>query len=159
MPSSTEVTERALGPAYGLGTLPAIIATRPFHVSAALPSKVFDTTTQLLRNAGEHSKSVTSVDEWIFLKLRLRADALGSTVTLFAGPYSGGSALRSERERECGRGRGCGCGERKCTHSVAENNEADDAGTSVGVGRVQANIPPFSEDIPIIRPHTRGVGG
>ena len=86
MPSSTEVAERALGHAYGLGTLLASIVARPLYVSAALPSKVFDNTTQLLTNAGEHSMSVASVDERIFF-LRPRADAIGSAVTLFAGPF------------------------------------------------------------------------
>ena len=42
--------------------LPAIIPARLLYVSADLPSKVFDTATQLLRNAGEHSMSVASVE-------------------------------------------------------------------------------------------------
>ncbi|KAL5476373.1 hypothetical protein ACEPAI_3473 [Sanghuangporus weigelae] len=58
----SDIAERAIGHAYGLGALFAVIPDRPLYVSADLSAKVFDTATQLLRRAGEHDMHVATVE-------------------------------------------------------------------------------------------------
>lgn len=58
----SDIAARAIGHAYGLGALFAVIPSRPLYVSADLSAKVFDTATQLLRRAGEHDMHVATVE-------------------------------------------------------------------------------------------------
>ncbi|KAI5117719.1 hypothetical protein M0805_001805 [Coniferiporia weirii] len=58
----SNIAERAIGHAYGLAALFAVIPDRPLYVSADLSAKVFDTATQLLRRAGEHEMHVATVE-------------------------------------------------------------------------------------------------
>ncbi|EJD04810.1 clathrin-coated vesicle protein [Fomitiporia mediterranea MF3/22] len=58
----SDISARAIGHAYGLGALFAVIPERPLYVSADLSAKVFDTATQLLRRAGEHDMHVATVE-------------------------------------------------------------------------------------------------
>ncbi|THH07979.1 hypothetical protein EW145_g3009 [Phellinidium pouzarii] len=58
----SDIAERAIGHAYGLSALFAVIPERPLYVSADLSAKVFDTATQLLRRAGEHDMHVATVE-------------------------------------------------------------------------------------------------
>lgn len=58
----SDIATRAIGHAYGLGALFAIIPERPLYVSADLSAKVFDTATQLLRKAGEHDMHVATTE-------------------------------------------------------------------------------------------------
>ncbi|KAH8115151.1 clathrin-coated vesicle protein [Phellopilus nigrolimitatus] len=58
----SDIAARAIGHAYGLGALFAVIPERPLYVSADLSAKVFDTATQLLRRAGEHDMHIATVE-------------------------------------------------------------------------------------------------
>ncbi|KAF9444651.1 clathrin-coated vesicle protein [Macrolepiota fuliginosa MF-IS2] len=63
-PSSTQgnVGMRAVGHAYGLAALVAVIPDRPLYVSYDVSAKVLDMATQLLKRAGEHELKAASVE-------------------------------------------------------------------------------------------------
>lgn len=50
----SDIHTRALGHAYGLAALLAVIPERPLYVSYDISAKVFDMAVQLLKRAGEH---------------------------------------------------------------------------------------------------------
>lgn len=58
----SDVNLRALGHAYGLSALVAIIPERPLYVSYDVSAKVLDMATQLLKRAGEHEVKIASVE-------------------------------------------------------------------------------------------------
>lgn len=53
---------RALGHAYGLAALIAVIPERPLYVSYDVSAKVLDMATQLLKRAGDHEVKIASVE-------------------------------------------------------------------------------------------------
>lgn len=57
-----DVNLRALGHAYGLAALVAVIPERPLYVSYDVSAKVLDMSTQLLKRAGEHDVKIASVE-------------------------------------------------------------------------------------------------
>ncbi|KAG8932860.1 hypothetical protein FRC02_000421 [Tulasnella sp. 418] len=57
-----EVGRRAIGHAYGLAALFAVIPERPLYVSYDMSIKVLDMATQLLKRAGEHDLAVAGVE-------------------------------------------------------------------------------------------------
>lgn len=59
-PSDTNY--RALGHAYGLAALIAVIPERPLYVSYDVSAKVLDIATQLLKRAGDHEVKIASVE-------------------------------------------------------------------------------------------------
>ncbi|KAG8984939.1 hypothetical protein FRB93_006149 [Tulasnella sp. JGI-2019a] len=61
-PSSVDVARRALGHAYGLAALFAVVSERPLYVSYDLAAKVFDLAIQLLKRAGEHDVSIAGIE-------------------------------------------------------------------------------------------------
>ncbi|KAG8856911.1 hypothetical protein FRB96_006174 [Tulasnella sp. 330] len=61
-PSSVDVARRALGHAYGLAALFAVVSERPLYVSYDLAAKVFDLAIQLLKRAGEHDVSIAGTE-------------------------------------------------------------------------------------------------
>ena len=58
----SDVNLRALGHAYGLAALIAIIPDRPLYVSYDVSAKVLDMATQLLKRAAEHDIKIASVE-------------------------------------------------------------------------------------------------
>jgi hypothetical protein len=58
----SDVSLRALGHAYGLAALVAVIPERPLYVSYDVTAKVLDMATQLLKRAGEHDVKIASVE-------------------------------------------------------------------------------------------------
>lgn len=58
----SDVNLRALGHAYGLAALVAIIPDRPLYVSYDVSAKVLDMATQLLKRAGEHDIKIASIE-------------------------------------------------------------------------------------------------
>lgn len=56
------VVEKALGHAYGLSSLIALIPSRPLYISYDVNSDVFFTSVQLLKRAGEHDVQVAKVE-------------------------------------------------------------------------------------------------
>lgn len=58
----SDVNLRALGHAYGLAALVAVIPERPLYVSYDVSAKVLDMATQLLKRAGEHDVKIASVE-------------------------------------------------------------------------------------------------
>jgi hypothetical protein len=57
-----DIEGRAIGHAYGLGALFAVIPERPLYVSADLSAKVLDMAIQLLKRAGEHDVHIARVE-------------------------------------------------------------------------------------------------
>jgi HEAT repeat-containing protein 5 len=60
--ASVNVATRALGHAYGLSALFAVIPERPLYVSYDISAKVLDMATQLLKRASEHDLKVADVE-------------------------------------------------------------------------------------------------
>jgi hypothetical protein len=58
----SDVHLRALGHAYGLGSLLSVIPDRPLYVSYDISAKVLDMAIQLLKRAGEHDVHVAAVE-------------------------------------------------------------------------------------------------
>lgn len=66
----SDVNRRALGRAYGLAGLVAIIPHRPLYVSFDIASNVLDTATNLLKRASEHDVQMAGVEvevAWILI--------------------------------------------------------------------------------------------
>jgi hypothetical protein len=57
-----DANKRALGHAYGLASLFAVIPERPLYVSYDISAKVLDTAIQLLKRAGEHDVGIAGVE-------------------------------------------------------------------------------------------------
>lgn len=58
----SDIHYRAIGHAYGLGAVFAIISDRPLYVSHDVSAKVLDMAIQLLKRAGEHDLSVAGIE-------------------------------------------------------------------------------------------------
>ncbi|KAI1790592.1 clathrin-coated vesicle protein [Ganoderma leucocontextum] len=58
----SDIHLRALGHAYGLAALLAVIPDRPLYVSYDFSAKVFDMAVQILKRAGEHDVKVAQVE-------------------------------------------------------------------------------------------------
>lgn len=58
----SDIHLRALGHAYGLAALLAVIPDRPLYVSYDISAKVFDMAVQILKRAGEHDVKVARVE-------------------------------------------------------------------------------------------------
>ncbi|TDL16333.1 clathrin-coated vesicle protein [Rickenella mellea] len=58
----SDINLRAVGHAYGLGALFAVIPERPLYVSYDISAKVLDMAIQLLKRAGEHDIQVAGVE-------------------------------------------------------------------------------------------------
>lgn len=58
----SDINLRAVGHAYGLGALFAVIPERPLYVSYDISAKVLDMAIQLLKRAGEHDVQVAGVE-------------------------------------------------------------------------------------------------
>ena len=58
----SDIHLRALGHAYGLAALLAVIPDRPLYVSYDISAKVFDMAVQVLKRAGEHDVKVAQVE-------------------------------------------------------------------------------------------------
>ncbi len=58
----SDIHLRALGHAYGLAALLAVIPDRPLYVSYDISAKVFDMAVQILKRAGEHDIKVSQVE-------------------------------------------------------------------------------------------------
>ncbi|KAI0717727.1 ARM repeat-containing protein [Cerioporus squamosus] len=58
----SDIHLRALGHAYGLAALLAVIPDRPLYVSYDISAKVFDMAVQVLKRAGEHDIKVSQVE-------------------------------------------------------------------------------------------------
>ncbi|KAM5530811.1 hypothetical protein V8D89_015522, partial [Ganoderma adspersum] len=58
----SDIHLRALGHAYGLAALLAVIPDRPLYVSYDISAKVFDMAVQILKRAGEHDVKVAQVE-------------------------------------------------------------------------------------------------
>ena len=66
----SDIDRRALGRAYGLAGLVAIIPHRPLYVSFDIASNVLDTATNLLKRASEHDVQMAGVEvevAWILI--------------------------------------------------------------------------------------------
>ena len=66
----SDIDRRALGRAYGLAALVAIIPHRPLYVSFDIASNVLDTATNLLKRASEHDVQMAGVEvevAWILI--------------------------------------------------------------------------------------------
>ena len=66
----SDINRRALGRAYGLAGLVAIIPHRPLYVSFDIASNVLDTATNLLKRASEHDVQMAGVEvevAWILI--------------------------------------------------------------------------------------------
>ncbi|EPQ55802.1 ARM repeat-containing protein [Gloeophyllum trabeum ATCC 11539] len=59
---ATDRNARALGHAYGLAGLVALIPQRPLYVSYEISAKVLDTAIQLLKRAGDHDVDIAVVE-------------------------------------------------------------------------------------------------
>ncbi|GBE87132.1 clathrin-coated vesicle protein [Sparassis crispa] len=57
-----DIHTRALGHAYGLAALLAVIPERPLYVSYDISAKVFDMAVQLLKRAGEHEVKIARTE-------------------------------------------------------------------------------------------------
>ena len=60
--SPSDLNLRALGHAYGLAALIAVIPERPLYVSYDISAKVLDIATQLLKRAGDHEVKIALVE-------------------------------------------------------------------------------------------------
>ncbi|KAI0759100.1 armadillo-type protein, partial [Fomes fomentarius] len=58
----SDIHLRALGQAYGLSTLLAVIPDRPLYVSHDISAKVYDICVQILKRAGEHDVKIARVE-------------------------------------------------------------------------------------------------
>ncbi|KAH9948465.1 ARM repeat-containing protein [Amylocystis lapponica] len=58
----SDIHTRALGHAYGLAALLAVIPERPLYVSYDISAKVFDMSVQLLKRAGEHDVKIARTE-------------------------------------------------------------------------------------------------
>ncbi|KAI8972549.1 ARM repeat-containing protein [Trametes punicea] len=58
----SDIHLRALGHAYGLAALLAVIPDRPLYVSYDISAKVFDMAVQILKRAGEHDVKVARIE-------------------------------------------------------------------------------------------------
>lgn len=58
----SDIHLRALGHAYGLAALLAVIPDRPLYISYDISAKVFDMAVQILKRAGEHDVKVAQVE-------------------------------------------------------------------------------------------------
>ncbi|OSD03664.1 ARM repeat-containing protein [Trametes coccinea BRFM310] len=58
----SDIHLRALGHAYGLAALLAVIPDRPLYVSYDISAKVFDMAVQMLKRAGEHDVKVARIE-------------------------------------------------------------------------------------------------
>ncbi|TBU59882.1 clathrin-coated vesicle protein [Dichomitus squalens] len=58
----SDIHLRALGHAYGLAALLAVIPDRPLYVSYDISAKVFDMAVQVLKRAGEHDVKIAQVE-------------------------------------------------------------------------------------------------
>ncbi|PIL25912.1 hypothetical protein GSI_11665 [Ganoderma sinense ZZ0214-1] len=58
----SDIHLRALGHAYGLAALLAVLPDRPLYVSYDISAKVFDMAVQILKRAGEHDVKVAQVE-------------------------------------------------------------------------------------------------
>ncbi|KAI0776806.1 ARM repeat-containing protein [Trametes elegans] len=58
----SDIHLRALGHAYGLAALLAVIPERPLYVSYDISAKVFDMAVQILKRAGEHDVKVARIE-------------------------------------------------------------------------------------------------
>ena len=66
----SDIDRRALGRAYGLAGLVAIIPQRPLYVSFDIASSILDTATNLLKRASEHDVQMAGVEvevAWILI--------------------------------------------------------------------------------------------
>lgn len=57
-----DIHQRALGHAYGLAALLAVIPERPLYVSYDISAKVFDMAVQLLKRAGDHDVKIARTE-------------------------------------------------------------------------------------------------
>jgi HEAT repeat-containing protein 5 len=60
--ATVETTSRALGHAYGLSALVAVVSERPLYVSYDITAKVLDVAIQLLKRAGDHDIKVAATE-------------------------------------------------------------------------------------------------
>ncbi|EED81460.1 predicted protein, partial [Postia placenta Mad-698-R] len=58
----SDINTRALGHAYGVAALLAVIPDRPLYVSYDISAKVFDMAVQLLKRAGEHEVKIACIE-------------------------------------------------------------------------------------------------
>lgn len=58
----SDINTRALGHAYGVAALLAVIPDRPLYVSYDISAKVFDMAVQLLKRAGEHEVKIARIE-------------------------------------------------------------------------------------------------
>ena len=72
----SDIHLRALGHAYGLAALLAVIPDCPLYVSYDISAKVFDMAVQILKRAGEHNVKVAQVE------IEIAWTCIGSLMTL-----------------------------------------------------------------------------
>jgi hypothetical protein len=77
----SDINQRALGHAYGLSALVAVISERPLYASYDITSKILDVATQLLKRAGQHDVKIAGVEVEIAWTLIASLMTLGPNFT------------------------------------------------------------------------------